>query len=248
MNEKETLTVYWAPAQFIAADESWNMLYSEPENILAKFMRDKKPGADMAMCPSVKGLMKNTFALSSNLNDQLIVDPLVIAREPEKRNRPLAGQSKISFFVERSTSFEGYANISYNLKWLFFSEEPVEMKLTAPYFPATALCEGALFSPGRMNVGLWYRALSLDWHIPLTTTEINIKEGQELAYVEFETDKKVILKRYTLSSALAHMAVESSRVPWIYEKNLPLAKRYEMAKKANVSQLVLNEIKKNLVV
>lgn len=243
----DEITVYWAPATFSKNDTSFDMLYREPESVLSTFMKNKLPKAQMAMCPATKNLMKNIFALKSNIDDNFRISRPISGDFAELPNGTPIGMGKVLLNLERETSFSGYVNVSYGLKWLMFSSEPVVARLTAPYFPAESICDGALFSFGQMDIGKWYRHLNLDWHIPTDTQEVSIKENQSLAYLEFLTDKKVTFKRYVATPRLLQIATETSQAPQRYGRNWPLGKRYEMARRAGHRELVLSEIKKNLV-
>lgn len=238
----DEITVYWAPGAFSNFDQSWDMLYSEPVSVLAKLMSDKLPGAAIVQCPATKSLLKNVFALSSNIDDEFDFMPNGAALLSNS-----LGDSKISFSKPRESSFAGYVNATYNLSWLFFATESVNMRLTAPFFPAKGICEGSLFSPGVMDVGAWYRQVNLDWHVPSDTQRISIKEGQELAYIEFETDKKIKFQRYVVTPRLLHISNELAQAHLRYGKHWPLKKKYDLAKKAGMRELILAEIQKNLI-
>jgi hypothetical protein len=236
----DEIIVYWAPGAFSNFDQSWDMLYSEPVSVLAKLMSDKLPGAGIAQCPATKSLLKNVFALTSNIDDEFDFFPKGVSNL-----NPSLGESKVLFSKPRESSFSGYVNATYNLSWLFFASEPVNMRLTAPFFPAVGICEGSLFSPGTMDVGSWYRQVNLDWHVPETTERISIQEGQELAYVEFETTKKITFQRYVTTPRLMHIANELAQSHIRYGKHWPLKKKYDLAKKAGMRELILAEIEKN---
>lgn len=248
MNKNEdAITVYWAPSNFTVLDESWELAYSEPKSILTKFLKQAAPGASMAMCPATKSLLRNTYSLNSRLEDSFEIELGGFKNLNEMPINFELGKNTIAFYKIRESSFPGYVNVSYNLGWLFFSSEPVDIKLTAPFFPSSDICPGSIFSPGKMNIGKWYRPLNVDWHIPSDTKKISIKEGQELAYIEFVTDKKIIFKRYQLTPRLLSLSNEAVASPNRYGTNLPLIKRYEMAKNAKLSKMVLAEIQKNLL-
>jgi hypothetical protein len=247
MRENETITVYWAPAKFTTVDESWNLAYAEPQPVLTKFIKSKLPGSQIGLCPSVKDLLANTFALTSNMDDQFKLFP---QDEKEMEAHPVdapLGQSKLAFYKPRESSFPGHVNVVYNLSWLFFASEPVTMRLLPPFFPASSFCDGALLAPGEVDVGRWFRPMNLDLHIPSSTKEVSIREGQELAYIEFITNKKIVFKRYSLTAYLHSIARDAINAPARYGKNLPLEKRYRMFERAGLPDIVLSEIRKNLV-
>jgi len=239
----DEITIYWAPGSFNSFSLSSDLLYSEPISILDKLLKSKTSGAGIAMCPATRGLLSNTFALQSNIDDEFEINSAAFS----ELNTSL-GESKIFFSQPRETSFPEHINVTYNMSWLFFASEPVEMKLIAPYFPAKGICDGSLFSPGSFDIGKWYRQTNLDWHIPESTELISIKEDQELAYLEFKTDKKIKFQRYVVSPRLSAIADELSKSHIKYGKRWAMGKKYDLAKKSGIRELVLSEIKKNLVV
>jgi hypothetical protein len=247
MNNNNEITVYWAPSKFTDTEASWNLMYSEPKSILKKFIKESSSGAEMAMCPATKNLFKNIYSLNSNVSDEFEISPGMFNNLESVPTNYSLGQSKISFSKVRNSSFSGYINVSYNLGWLFFASEPLEIRLTSPFFPNSEICPGSLFSPGQMDIGRWYRPINLDWHIPSDTKNISISSNQELAYIEFMTDKKIIFKRYGLTDKLRSLSDEAVESPARYGRNLPIVKRYEMAKNSGITQIVLSEIQKNLI-
>jgi hypothetical protein len=147
----------------------------------------------------------------------------------------------------RKSSYKNYSNLIYEMRWLFFSEESVNVKFTAPYFPATSPTPGAFLSPGRYDIGQWYRQFMLDYHIPLNDSTFKIKENDDLFYMHVETDKKVVFKKYALSLRLQALNIESSMASKRYGAFKSLNERYLMAKKTNYLESIRTEIKKNLL-
>ena len=67
-----------------------------------------------------------------------------------------------------------------------------------------------------------------------------------MAYVEFLTDKKVELVRFKLNLDLkTYLESTSSSSGW--EKKIPLAERYERFKRTRMKDLIMKEIKNNIV-
>jgi hypothetical protein len=133
------------------------------------------------------------------------------------------------------------------MSWLFFADQSVEARFTAPYFPPVTPAEGVMLSTGQFNIGEWYRDFSLDYHIPFGTKELIFEENQPLFYLEIRTDKKVIFKRYNLTPELRRIADECSTSSDIYESNKPLLHRYNMFKRSSSPERVLSYIKENIV-
>ena len=251
MKNKNTLVVYWTPASYISDVESWATLYREPVSIFSS-LRSLKSDAktNLFICPAMKDGLKNVFSLNSALNDthDLPKEYLQSTNTLEITTpESIITGGKVSLLRARKSSLNGYSNLVYNMKWLFFSEEPVIAKITAPYVLSTRPAEGVIFASGQFDIGQWPRAISLDYHIPLETEKFIVKEDDPLFYIEIETNKNIIFKRSNMSSRLNHLCAESSLSPSRYGMFKSLKERYEMATKANVRQQVITEMKKNLI-
>jgi hypothetical protein len=247
----DSVVVYWAPAAFDAETESWNLLYPEPELVRTKLQTlHTEIKRNMFVCPSIKDYLNNLFCLKSAVDDSFRISSEFLAARchlPETEDVPCNPSSIVSLFKARATSITGYANVNYNLGWLFFCEEPLTMRFLPPFLPTSSPVKGALLATGELDIGKWYRPLMLDYHIPLDSTEFNIFEGDELAYLKFETNKKVILKRYVLTKTLFNYSSEMANSSLRYSKFKPLSSRYEMAKNSGMQKLILKEIKNNLI-
>ena len=66
-------------------------------------------------------------------------------------------------------------------------------------------------------------------------------------YVDFKTDKKIVIKRYKLTKELRNMADEFVHSRERYGKFKTLQQRYLVSRKAKMSDQILSEIKKNIV-
>jgi hypothetical protein len=206
------------------------------------------------MCTAAKGIFHNVFTFKCAMDDKVLISKQKLEEaENELPNRPAGfhlepdNNSKIGIMAARPTSFEGYSNIAYNMGWIFFADEPVVGKFTAPYYPPVAPTEDCRLSAGKFDIGSWFRPFKLDYHIPTKDTELVFTEDMPLFFVEFETDKKVIFKRFIMTDILENLYLEMSESTARYAAHMPLVNRYKMAKNAKMAEQVLHEIKKNVV-
>ena len=246
------IVVYWSP--FV---HGWDMLYTEPKSIYSD-IRSKasktihKNKANLLACPASNDVLQNVYAIKSNLDDSYEL-PVELLKDLEKQqtiDQPIflpMNNNKISFIVQRKSSLEEYWDIEYNLKWVFFADEPLKMKVTSPYFPHSTPTPGAFVTAGQMDIGQWFRTINLNYFVPKTATSMEFKVDDSLMYLEFMTDKKIVFQRFQLSPLIDEMLIESVESPQRYGRHLPLVKRYEMAKKSKLRERVLTEIKKNLI-
>jgi hypothetical protein len=250
MSKNETIEVYWSPATYIPEQESWALLYPEPLPVFADLVKKSTPKNKFTTCPAVKNTLKNVFALRAAIDDTHTLDPRQLKQMAKSESEYQTIESPDGFLPlqkPRASSIEGFIDVTYHMRWLFFASEPLEMRLSAPYFPANSPTEGALFAPGEFNIGKWYRQINLDWHIPVDSTSFSVKADDPLAFIEFKTDKKIVLKRYNLTQSLMNLAFEASDSSRRMGKFKTLVERYKQAHSAKIPQLVLSEIRKNLV-
>lgn len=249
MRDKNTITVYWAPASFSSDEESWNMLYRDPELLFSSISQTKGMG-DMAKCPALKNFMKNTFVFKSNIADNFTMPDKDYLEQNAFTNSEdlfLPVDSKIGVKKKRKSSIPGYMNIEYNVSWIFFSDEPLVASFTPPYFPAISPVKDSFLAIGEYDIGQWFRPFNLDYHIPTNSESFSIREGDPFYFVNFKTDKKIVFKRFTYTNSLKNLAFEFIFSPSHYGKNKTLKSRYLTAKKSKINKIVLQEIKKNLV-
>jgi hypothetical protein len=77
--------------------------------------------------------------------------------------------------------------------------------------------------------------------------ELIIKEDEPIFYVEFLTNKKIKLVRFKYTKKLMTYAQHCVDAPPIFGNNLPLVKRYKKFKESRMRDLVLKEIKENII-
>ena len=248
--EENFITVYWAPSKFISTGEQWNMLYGEPKPVIDNLVSDIPEDSLMVQCPATRGALKNVYSLHSNLDESFNFDDIDLAamsRDREMGSYSLPVDSKITLFRERPTSFEGYVNVLYNLGWVFFSDQPVVARWTAPYFPAVNPVPGSIFAVGEFDIGQWFRSVNIDYHIPVDAKAFTLNVGDPLAFLEIKTDKQVRLQRFLYTPEVHNLVQEFTNAPMTYGRKKTLAQRYEMSRRSGMRDLVLHQIRSSLI-
>ena len=246
--KKEPITVYWAPAQFLLDQESWNFVYQEPTSVSKEFYDSLHRDTDSSKCPAARFFYYNTYSINSTVEDKFTFPPgllqdLYYSDEIHVR---LPVNSNVSIEKTRQNEMQGHVNLSYNLVWFFFSEEDLTMRFSAPYFPASSPMKGARLASGSFDIGKWLRPVNLEYYVPLDVEEFVVEEDQPLAFVEFDTDRPIVLKRFNMDNRLANIVtevVESDRYSFLRN----LKDRYKLFQKTKMRDVILAEIKKNLV-
>lgn len=216
---------------------------------------DDTPSGNFFACPAIQSLTNNIFSFNSAIKDKITIDTSYLdflyksknGNSNDSESRIPTMDNLLGLNSHRKSSFTNYVNVQYNLSWIFFADESLIARFTPPYLPNVSPCEGAILSPGEFDIGSWYRPFNLDYHIPLNTQKMIFEENMPLFYLDLKTEKKVVFKRYTMTSTLFNLKNEFVQSPERYGGFKSLLKRYEMSKKASLPQYVLSEIRKNLV-
>jgi hypothetical protein len=254
MGKKEDIVVYWAPGIFNVQESSWNALYSDPTPLFQELLsirdREVKWDANIFLCPAFNKTMKNTFIVKSTIDDEFNLPTTqlnMIESGQEEYIVDLDINSKVQLRRERKSVFSDFFDLAYNMGWILFCEEPLSVTFTAPHMPHYTPMEGAILVPGEMDIGKWFRPYLLDYFVPKTTTKFQVKAGQPLMYININTDRNIVLKRFTMNDTLTSMATEFSKFPRRYGRKLPLEDKYRWAKDTKMLSIVSREIKKNLI-
>jgi hypothetical protein len=248
MSNKEII-VYWSPFPFTKETSQWNMLYRQPESLLSNLRLNRKKTDSISFwsCPVFIDTIKKTYQIKNNFDMDYVLPIDEIIENQEKTEQFDINIGPVSLRAERKPSLENHINLSLNISWIMFADEPVEVKLTAPYFPPVTPGEGVMLAPGQFDIGSWYRPLNIDYHIPITTTELKFKKNDPLLYLEFLTDKKIVFKQYNFTKYLRELAQECIGYHTRYGKNIPLLEKYYVFKQSRMRELILKEIQNNLI-
>lgn len=194
--------------------------------------------ANFLACPAVRDLWKNVYAFSPTASSIV-----TFALEGVSRSAGL------SVSLDRKPQLEKTNIFNLNTPSYFFCEEPVKMKVTAPYFHRTTYQQHATFVGGIFDIGRWFRPLQTEI---LTWTEkgsVEFKKNEPLFYAEFLTDKKITLQRFVMNPIIHALAIGLINSPFQNE-GIPqggLESRYEAFENSDYRKGLIEEIKAALV-
>ena len=131
----------------------------------------------------------------------------------------------------------------------FFSESPLKIKVTAPYFHKAEYQKDGTFIGGIFDIGRWYRPIQTEIITWQESGTINFKKGEPIFYAEFLTDEKITLVKYKHSNVLSGLSMGLIGSPFQTPKNFEgtLDTRYEAFDRSSYREAILKEIKANLV-
>lgn len=242
MSKKEVV-IYWAPLSGFLK-EDWNMLYYEPENLFNSLKNNTISGNkkdSFFVCPAVSSKFKKTYILNNTLDSKFNFkeDGTVDALHND--------EAYIGMRSLRKSPLKKSNMLQYNMQWIFFAEEPLLADFLPPYFHKPKYTNYGTVMPGSFDIGSWFRAYNAEFITWESEGFFQILENEPIAYVHFNTEKNIVLKRFIVNDKIKKYADACSNSPSTIGKNIPLVDRYSRFKKSSMNKIILNEIKKNLV-
>lgn len=248
MGKEDSLTIYWAPFQSFEVENAgeWNMLYPEPQSLMSDLMSIKSPERGTQhffSCPASSDYFKKTFVFYNGLESSYEYD-LTDSTNPIVNPK---SDGFLGWGVERPPTLVGRPQFTLNLRYIFFSEESVEITTSSPHFHKPEYTQYGACAPGKMDIGQWFRPYSMELQLWRTKGVLHIKENEPLFYVNVNTDRPVKLQKFHMNAALSALSQHCVKSPFWQGSNLPLAQRYQAFSRSKTGSIVLKEIKKNLL-
>jgi hypothetical protein len=193
---------------------------------------------NLLSCPAIRDSWHNVFMLAPKQTSEVTYVRDFISRTnslpiSQKRKPHL---SETNIFNLESSSY-------------FFAEEPLKVKVTAPYFHNVEYQKRGTFIGGVFDIGQWFRPVESEIITWDEKGEITFIEGQPLFYVEFLTDEPITLKQFICNPIIEHLASALVNSPFQNMENLQgsLESRYEVFRDSEFRLGLIEEIKASLV-
>ena len=192
----------------------------------------------LLMCPAVRDTFNNVFMLTLNKEIKVEYNLESAVTVPEGH-----------VTKQRPQQFENTNIFNVMTPFIFFSDSPVKMKVTSPYFHQTNYQKDATFISGIFDIGKWFRAVQSEIITWQTSGEILFKNNEPLCYVEFITDEKIEFLEFNTTETLLAMSYNLVFSPYQTPENFQgsLDSRYKGFEESDYASLILDEIKANLV-
>ena len=241
---KKPITVYWSEYIDTETDPDWSFLYPNPVSLFKDHFKykNKNNSNHFFMCPASAEKMKKTLVFNS---------PLTFGYEYDFTDgkldfRSINSEGIYAHSVRDSMLTTG-PNFKLGLGWSFFASESLEASFTSPFFHKTKYMESCSTIPGNFNIGQWYRPYSLEIQTWSNKGIIEFIENEPLFYVEFKTDRPIILKRYRQTELLSKYSKSCIDTTRMFGLGQTLQSRYSRFGSIGMRQKILNEINKNIV-
>lgn len=247
MSNKEPLVIYWAPFSSHELPEAgnWNMLYEDPVplfNDLIVHKTKESKNDSLFSCPAVGGRFKSTFVFKNTLKTEVDYDCSENKDIINSKNNQQVAVRKI-----RPNAMNNGTSLVYAMRYFFFAEESVQVMFNPPFFHKPGYMKYGSIIPGTFDIGQWFRAYNCEIQMWESKGKFAIEAGEPLFYLEIPTDRKVVFKRFEFNPKLQSYAFATSESPQHYGSNIPLVDRYKRFMQTRTNEIVLKEIKANLV-
>jgi len=246
--EKDYITVYWAPATSVddAFHGEINMMFPEPTNMFSYLVsrRSKfEKSRSIFVCPAFKDKMQKTFVFKNAMECNFLyeTDDTGWINFTDLKNFP------IPVTRHRAPGFDFGPSIVIETPYIFFADEDLEAVFSQPTFHEPGYTKYGTIVPGSFNIGSWFRPYLIELQMWKNSGELLIKEDEPLFYVEFLTKKKIKLVRFNYTKRMATYAQHCVDAPGIFGWNIPLIKRYRKFKESRMGDMILKEIKENII-
>jgi hypothetical protein len=245
MSKKDEVVIYWSDSGSSPENKYNALLYPKPKTLFDD-MRDNKVERESTSsyfsCPAVSEKLKNTFIFKSTMDCEYHYD-----FENGKKFIGSVNPNFYPFSNNRSQILSYGPSITFELEYNFFAEEPVEAFFTPPYFHEPKYTKYGSAMPGQFNIGQWFRPYVFEIQTWNNKGEIKFENNEPLFYVEFKTDKKIILKRFKLNDQLFSYSTQCIGSTDLFGRGQSLLSRYKRFKDVDLDKKILFEIKNNLL-
>lgn len=233
------MNIYWAPASK-SLNNNWNILYDDLSSLysdLAKIPNIKcPPQNNFFKCPSFKNTAKNIFVIKNPIETEFVIH--------STNNIEVLSSNSISVKVrDHKSPIDSYL-LNYEIPYIFYSEESVEMSISSPFFHKAPHTQYGNVIPGSFDISQWFRQTNIEFN--MYQDYMKIEEDEPIMYVKFSCNKEVKLKRFDMSDKLYDISNTISNSP-SWESNVSLSKRYKRFLSSKTNKIVVKEIKRNLV-
>jgi hypothetical protein len=238
------INLYIAP-HIVPSEQEWSLLYPTPTVLFSEIYKNRthKPEElGYTSCPAVRTKLKKILTFSNALECSYEYDF-------EKNNKEFKNITDSYFGIHkiRDNGFANLPTVFFSIGWVIFSDEPLEINFTPPYFDKPRYTNYGSSVPGSYDVGKWFRTYNLEVQLWNPSGEIRFEEGEPLFYAELMTDRQVNVHRFGHTEELEKIALSCVESTKVFGIGKGLLSRYKRFKAAGLREKILVEIKKNIV-
>lgn len=254
------VTVYWAPwieGEYTQPERNrmgvnqW--VYQEPQSVYRDILSkksDQKITKNFFQCPATRDALQNIYVIRCPFETEAEVilkeDGAVdkIKQDWAKDSPDLLSQMPIQ--LAHAPSKENELLLVVDFSRVFFCEESLLMRMTAPWFHEAPHLQYGAAVPGMYDIGHWIRPVNFEVNLWQGQTKLKYEEDEPMGYLEFATDKKINFQRFEATPKLKSITADAISIRNKKTSN-SLIKRYQVFDRSPVRKVILKEIKDNLL-
>jgi hypothetical protein len=238
MKNNKDMIVYWSPFNYDKVI-NWDMFYSKPEKVYSDLHKNKSKEKNLTSyfsCPAFKERSKNLFLIKNTIENNIdIVDGKLVSSSIDNVN------------IKHKESIENRPIVSIYYPIIMFSEESLDVTVTPAYMHKTGYSEAGNVVMGSFNVGKWFRPINLDFMLYEKTAKFSFKDDEPLYYLDFQTDKNIIFKKFKMTEEILKISNACTTSPDYLKPWQTLITRYKLFINSGLNKQLIKEIKNNLL-
>lgn len=254
------VTVYWSPwidGEYVSRERNkmgpnqW--VFQEPQNaykdILSK-KSDQKITKNFFQCPATRDALQSVYVVRCPFETEAEVllkeDGAVDTIKQDWAKNVPDLLSQIPIHLAHAPSKENELLVVAEFSHVFFCEESLQMRMTAPWFHEAPHLQYGAAVPGMYDIGRWLRPVNFEMNLWQGQTKIKFEEDEPMGYLEFATNKKINFQRFEATNKLKEIVGDAINTRC--KKTTPsLLKRYQIFDRSPVKKIILKEIKDNIL-
>lgn len=238
--------IFWSYSRLGPLQDILDIFWESPTSLLSEVKEEvrlnKLPNSERCenylSCPVLVKQMNDTYVIKSPINFSFTWTGKNIHTPSEYTKE----------FVDRIINVRDINTgvISLNFRIIFFADQAVNTTLTGPYFSNNVFANNVRMFPGSFDISKWFRPLDVTFQVKSPNTTINIKKGDHLMYLQFNTNDKYQIKKFDMVPDIDNIAFQCMRVKDVMPKK-PMDFLYNLfTTKSGFNKKVLKLINKNI--
>jgi len=219
------------------------MRLAEPEPLLKHMNYQEFFGPLVSKCPAIVDDLRNIYVIKSPVNLKLHIGRNSIKVENQEINfaKAFLGEAQGKFGIHQ-----------LGMGYLFFSEKSLVATQLPAYYESNSFVDNTFSISASFDIGQWFRPAAKPAFIfKPGTTEVDIKEGNPLLYMKFNTTEKIKLIEF---DDVEFKQLQERSPEWLCSNlkkqsmaSVSLEKSYEYFNQYKMRRRILKLIKNNLV-
>ena len=226
------MNIYWtAYAEF---DTISTFDFLQPNKLELNFSKD--PSKSFTICPAYQDQIRNTYELKFPNTYNILLDKNISSPDYDQK------------YFDEMVNIRSMDDklFSYNLRYLFYTDQPLEISMTPAYLTVNEFTQNTTLVPGKFDIGQWFRPL--DCSFIMNSNQLQLKKDDTFAYIKFHTDKKINLINFYRSQNIIRLQNDLFKTR-LYKphKIKPMNYFYQLYNKIKFKKIIDKEVKSNII-